>query len=87
MIAGRGRLADSPALRSGVKANIFRPQVICPSVYGAILAEARERSWVGNPPPETFGTSASWHGRGDGTIDCQRQLVRDMMTDAVRVIP
>jgi hypothetical protein len=31
MIAGRGRLADSPALRSGVKTNIFRSQVICPS--------------------------------------------------------
>jgi hypothetical protein len=26
-----------------------------------------QRTWVGNPPPETFGTSASWHGRGDGT--------------------
>src|SRR5258708_32689053 len=26
-----------------------------------------QRTWVGNPPPETFGTSASWHGRGSGT--------------------
>jgi len=36
-------------------------------LHGAILAEARSVPGVGNPPPETFGTSASWHGRGDGT--------------------
>jgi len=36
-------------------------------LHGAILAEA-QRTWVGNPPPETFGTSASWHRRGDGTL-------------------
>ena len=28
---------------------------------------AVEVEQIRNPPPETFGTSASWHGRGDGT--------------------
>jgi hypothetical protein len=35
-------------------------------LHGAILAEARSGPGSATSP-ETFGSSASWHARGDGT--------------------
>jgi hypothetical protein len=79
-MAGRGGLADRPALRSGVKANISRSQVICPSGglltgLSSLISGFPKNISVPAPPKSdleflashpTRGAYRDRHGRGEG---------------------